>query len=338
MEIGEQPGVARSFEISDPAHAGMVRREAVRQAEHLGMDETDRGAIAIAATEMATNVLKHAGHGKVILDFVAQNGSRGLRLVALDKGPGIGDISMALQDGHSTAGTSGVGLGAIRRLSNWFDIYSYPEKGTCVCAEFWSHNQVPKRDGIQAGVVSVPIRGESVSGDSWTAKSLPGWFLVLVADGLGHGVLAAEASCEAQRILNETKSTSPAVIVQDAHDALRKTRGAAVAVAAIDHEVGKLTFSGLGNIAAVLLNQQNSRGMASHNGTAGHTMPRLKEFAFPWSNNSVLIMHSDGLAARWDLADYPGIWNKSPIVIAAVLYRDFSRDRDDVTVLVAKNI
>ncbi len=338
MEVGEPRGIQISFEISDPSHAGLVRREAVQHAEQLGMNETERGAVAIAATEMATNVLKHAGHGKVILNSMTQNGSRGLQLLALDKGPGIGDVPRALQDGHSTAGTSGNGLGAIRRLSSWFDIYSYPGKGTCVCAEFWPRKSVPKRDRIEVGVVSVPIRGETISGDGWTTRSLPGWFLIMVADGLGHGVLAAEASREAERIVNETKSKSPAVILQDTHDALRKTRGAAVAVASIDCEAGRLMFSGLGNISACLLDPQNSRGIASHNGTAGHEMRKVQEFAFPWNRDSLLIMHSDGLTSRWDLADYPGIWNKSASVIAAVLYRDFSRERDDGTVLVAKSI
>lgn len=333
MEVAVQ----MPFELNDPADAGFLRREAVRYAEQIGMDETDRGGIAIVATEIATNVLKHAGRGKVILDPVAQNGTRGLRLVGLDKGPGIRDISAALRDGHSTAGTSGTGLGAIRRLSSAFEVYSYPEKGTCVWTEFWPNRKPPKRDGLDVGVVSLPIRTEAVCGDGWGVRNLPGWFLLMVVDGLGHGILAAEAAREAERVLTETNSKSPAVILQDTHDALRKTRGAAVAVGAIDCEVGRLTFSGIGNISAVLLDPQNSRGLASHNGTAGHQMRKVQEFAFPWNHDSVLIMHSDGLAGRWNLSDYPGIWNKPASVIAAVLYRDYSRERDDVTVLVAKS-
>ena len=65
-------------------------------------------------------------------------------------------------------------------------------------------------------------------------------------------------------------------------------------------------------------------------------MKRVQEFSFPWNGNNILVMHSDGLATRWDLHSYPGIWNKPPGTIAAILHRDFSRGRDDVTVLVAK--
>ena len=78
--------------------------------------------------------------------------------------------------------------------------------------------------------------------------------------------------------------------------------------------------------------------MASHNGTVGHQMQRVQEFTFPWNADSLLVMHSDGLKSSWDLERYPGIWSKHPGLIAAMLYRDFSRERDDVTVLVAKTL
>jgi len=111
-----------------------------------------------------------------------------------------------------------------------------------------------------------------------------------------------------------------------------------VAVAAIEVEVGRLLFTGVGNVSATLLDGQNSRGLASHNGTAGHEIRKVQEFAFPWNSNNLLVMHSDGVSGRWDLRDYPGIWNKPASVIAAVLYRDFVRERDDATVLVAKSV
>ena len=77
--------------------------------------------------------------------------------------------------------------------------------------------------------------------------------------------------------------------------------------------------------------------MASHNGTVGHQLQRIQEFTLPWNSDSILVMHSDGLKSDWDLKRYPGIWSKHPALIAGMFYRDFSRERDDVTVLVAKN-
>ena len=325
-------------EISDPSHAGEARRAAIRCAELISMGESDCGAVAIAVTEMATNVVKHAKAGRIVCERVIQNGAPGLRVLCLDKGPGIRDITKALEDGYSTSQTSGNGLGSVKRLSTHFDIYSLPGLGTCVLAEFWPQKKVPAlKTPIQLGVISVPIHGESVCGDGWAIKPTADSVYLMVVDGQGHGILAAEAAQEAKRVLAQAQSTSPATILQECHDALRKTRGAAAAIASISQEKRTLSFAGLGNISATLLSRNGRRGIASHNGTVGHQIHNVREFTVPWDESSILIMHSDGLVSRWDLENYPGIGSKHASILAAVLYRDFDRQRDDVTVLVAKH-
>jgi anti-sigma regulatory factor (Ser/Thr protein kinase) len=337
MEVNMASAPQFVLDLSESSDPGQARREISRCAESWSMQETDRGGVAIAVTEMATNVIKHAKHGKIICEPVGNNGSRGLRVIAVDAGPGIRDVATALVDGYSTAGTAGNGLGAVKRLSTYFDIYTGADRGTCVMAEFWPHKKSPANAALQLGVVCVPVRGETVCGDGWNVKAINGRTTLMLVDGLGHGFLAAEAAREAEAILAEAESASPCAILRDCHDALKKTRGAAVAVAAIDHERRILTFCGLGNISASLLTPEGSRGIASHNGTVGHTFHHSQEFTFPWNENSVLVMHSDGLGSRWDLDRYPGLSRKHPSLMAAVLYRDFARERDDVTVLVAKN-
>jgi len=337
MEVSEQSAAQWILEISDSSQPGEARRAAVLFAEQLGMSETDRGAVAIAVTELATNILKHAKRGYMFGGRLSVEGTVGMRVLAIDRGPGIRNIASALEDGYSTTGTAGNGLGAVRRLSTSFDIYSAPGRGTCVLADFWPGKKTPKNGPMQIGALSIALQGESVCGDSWLFKTSRSTEWLMVADGLGHGVYAAEAAREAERVLVESESASPASIMRDCHDALKKTRGAAVAIATIDHDKGTISFSGLGNISAILANGAHTRGLASHNGTVGHQMLRVQEFTFPWGKDSTLIMHSDGLATRWNLADYPGILNKHPSLIAAVLYRDFCRERDDVTVLVARN-
>jgi len=195
----------------------------------------------------------------------------------------------------------------------------------------------PKVSPLQVGVVSVPMRGEPVCGDGWKSKMHADLTYIMLVDGLGHGVFASEAAREAERILTEVQYGSPSVVLRDCHDALKKTRGAAVAIAAIDQRNRLLFFCGLGNISAMLLSANRRRGIASHNGTVGHNFHRAQEFTLPWYDDSILIMHTDGIGTRWDLDRYPGITRKHPNLIAAVLYRDFSRQRDDATVLVAKN-
>jgi anti-sigma regulatory factor (Ser/Thr protein kinase) len=323
-------------EIGDSSHVGEARRAAVESAEGLGMQESDAGAVAIAVTELGTNLIKHAKSGRIIFERVGDE-VLGLRVLSVDKGPGIQNISTALEDGFSTAGTGGNGLGAVKRLSTQFDIYSMRDRGTCVLAEFWPKKKLPALvSQLHLGVISLPLRGESACGDGWASRANADTIHLLVVDGLGHGTFASEAAREAERVFKETESTSPSAMLLDCHDALRKTRGAAAAIAAINRNARTLSFAGLGNISATLISGESRRGLASHNGTLGHQMRRIQEFTFPWNQDSMLIMYSDGLTSRWDMDRYPGIISKHPSIIAGALYRDFERERDDVTVMVAK--
>lgn len=324
-------------ELHDASQSGEVRRRAVACAEEIGLSEPDRGKIAVVVTEMATNLLKHARSGCILLSPIGKNGNSGLRVTALDKGPGIGNISEALEDGRSTAGTMGTGLGAIRRLSHSFEIYSTPS-GTVIVSEFFPQGKAPLHDSpLRYGTVTLPLKGEQVNGDGWSVRKVGNCVLFMVVDGLGHGPQAAEAAREAEGLVAKITDFTPTSILQDVHDALKKTRGAAMSVSVIDLEKRLLHFAGMGNVAAYIISPSVSRTMPSHNGTLGHQVHRIQQFSYPWNPDSILIMHSDGLNTRWNLGDYPGIWAKQPALIAGLLYRDFARGRDDVTVLVAKN-
>ncbi len=325
------------IEVSESSQAGEARRRAAQLAEELRLDEAQRSDVALVTTEMASNLLKHAGRGHILFQRLSEDANAGMRVMSVDNGPGIADVARALLDGPVGTGSLGSGLGAIKRVPDSFDLYSVPGLGTVVSAEFWCP-KVPNapRTPIQVAVISEPIRGEDVCGDGWSVRSYRAGALLMVADGLGHGILASEAAREAERIFSLSKESSLGGILQNVHDALKKTRGAAVALARIDVEKGLLNFAGIGNIGGAIVEGDVSRGMTSHNGTVGQQMERVQEFTYPWNPGSILIMHSDGLTGRWDLARYPGILTKPASVIAALLHRDFNRGRDDVTVLVAK--
>ena len=328
------------IEVKESSQTGEARRKAAEFAQELQLGEVRAGAVALVATEMATNLVKHAGNGTMLFQRIRENGSSGLRLLAIDKGPGISDVTKALQDGHSTAGSMGTGLGAVRRLSDEFEVYSASGMGTLIRAEFWpdKHSDSQSQQMLVTGAVSEPIQGEEECGDGWGFRRFADSVVLMVVDGLGHGILAAEAAREGEQILAKAQSDSPLQILQDIHDALRKTRGAAVAVARINEGKGLVSFAGVGNISASIVSPGLSRSLASHNGTVGHHMPRVQEFTYPWNADNILVMHSDGLTSRWDLDRYPGIWSKHPSVIAAMLHRDFCRRRDDVTVVAAKTV
>jgi anti-sigma regulatory factor (Ser/Thr protein kinase) len=326
--------------ITEESQVGEARRIAVALATELGFSETDCGKVAIVATEAAKNTVKHACEGELLLRSLKTVGGYSLEIVALDRGSGMANVGLCLRDGFSTAGTPGTGLGAIKRLSSFFDIHSMPQVGTALLARLESgknRRESPSNGNyLENGVIHLPKAGEQISGDAWAVENLVDKDLILVADGLGYGVLAAEASQEAVRVFQENVKLGPKAILEKAHPALKNTRGAAAAIAKIDRTRQTVCFAGVGNISGVIFTDTQTRSMVSYNGTVGHQMRKVEEFVYPWSQHSLLIMHSDGLATQWDLNRYPGLATRHPTLIAAVLYRDFKRIRDDVTVIVAK--
>jgi anti-sigma regulatory factor (Ser/Thr protein kinase) len=329
-----------SFVITELSQAGEARRFANRLAlEKLGFNETEGGKVSIVVTEIATNLVKHAGGGELIFRTLEHGQTKGIEVLALDKGEGMMNIAECLRDGYSTAGSPGNGLGAIQRLSTLFEINSVPGIGTAVVSQLWK-SALPRPSvppSIELGVISIPIRGEQVCGDSWATGTHNSNFHAIVADGLGHGILAAEASTEAITIFEKSLSQTPQNILRITHDALRKTRGAAVAIATLNTQEMEVRYSGLGNVNAVIVSSgRKSQSLVSNNGTAGADFFKTSEFNYCWSKDSVLIMHSDGISARWHLDRYPGLLTRHPSLIAGVLYRDYKRGTDDSTILVIR--
>jgi anti-sigma regulatory factor (Ser/Thr protein kinase) len=331
------------FPIGEIGEVSAARRAGVSLARRLGFDETMAGRLALLITESATNIVKHATRGQVILRAISEKSRDGVEVLALDSGPGITNLASSMRDGISTAGTYGVGLGAIRRLADDFDIYTGPGRGTIVWMQLWRNaagsahrerNERDERDEWDIGVICLPLASEDECGDDWqVVHHGPGSLSVMVADGLGHGPEAARASRGAVDAILRSGKSPPAQILSDAHATLNGTRGAAVAVACISALAGQLHFAGVGNIEARILEGEAGRHMVSHNGIVGSNLRKVQEFTFSWLQESMLIMHSDGLGTRWNLANYPGLSARHPALIAAVLYRDFARARDDITVL-----
>lgn len=315
-----------------------ARRIAAGVARAAGFGAVDEGRAALVATELAGNLVRHARGG----EFLVQGGEEGaacVEMLALDRGPGMADITACLRDGFSTAGTPGTGLGAIQRQSETFDVQSLPGVGSIVLARLWRGRlaPAPPLDGrLASGVVNLPKVGEQVCGDSWGLAAGPNAAALLVADGLGHGPLAAAASLEAVRLFRRAPFGPPAEVLQVVHAGLRPTRGAAVAVARLELGAAELVFAGIGNIAGAILAGGEVRRLPSMSGTAGHTAQRIREFRYPIAGNTLLVLCSDGLLTSWSLDRYPGVAGRDPLLIAGLLYRDFNRGRDDVTVAVLK--
>src|SRR6185437_12752760 len=159
-------------------------------------------------TEAASNLHKHAEQGSLPLCVNRDGPQPGIDLVTIDAGPGVRDVSAALRDGHSTAGTLGIGLGAIQRLADFADLYSRPGHGTSLVARFLpvlaggtTPPYPPALGGAArppnpprwAGLIR-PITGETECGDAYGVVPADGAVTAVLCDGLGHGPLAAAAA------------------------------------------------------------------------------------------------------------------------------------------------
>ena len=105
--------------VAERSRVAEARRLASIAAAERGFAAGDIGRVAIVATELATNLVKHAGGGDIFITPFDDCEGRGLELLALDKGPGISDLQRALSDGYSTTGSAGTGLGAVRRNATY---------------------------------------------------------------------------------------------------------------------------------------------------------------------------------------------------------------------------
>jgi len=326
-----------SLAVHDQSQVAEARREAIQIAARQGFSDSDAGRIALVVTELATNLLKHGSGGELLAGTFDDMDGVGVELIALDKGAGMKNVAACLEDGYSSAGSAGKGLGAVMRQSSVVDIASWPGIGTAVIARI-----APGKPGIDPsapkagwGAVAVPMPGQTVCGDSWSVANTAAGRTLMVVDGLGHGPDAAEASVEAVRLFNRFNGHQVPTLLEYIHGGLRATRGAAVSIARYDAAERKIVYSGVGNVAGALLINGALRRMVSMAGTAGFNARKIQAFDYPFASGLV-ILHSDGLQSSWTLDRYPNLVSFHPTLIAAILYRDFNRGRDDATVLVGK--
>ncbi|MFJ2480066.1 ATP-binding protein [Pseudomonas sp. NPDC087598] len=316
--------------IEDSSQIGHARRSAQQLAEQHGFGESDAGRVALIATELASNLLKHAGHGELHLRLLPRQGDAGIEMIAVDRAKGF-DLQACLTDGFSTGGTQGIGLGAVSRQADVFDVYA-DHRGAVLLARLYPRSD--RQADLLYGVSQHSLHNDPACGDVWHLAYHGGDISALIVDGLGHGEDAEKAARAGEQAFADAPFSSPVMLMEDMHREMIGTRGGAVAFAQFHADRASLTFAGVGNIGASLIAADKSRGLASHPGIVGGQYRKAQPFDYAHVNGHLLIMYSDGLQSRWNLQDYPGLVHRHPAVIASVLHRDFCRGRDDVTVLV----
>jgi anti-sigma regulatory factor (Ser/Thr protein kinase) len=321
----------RWLRVEDPSAASACRGAALALAGRLAFPPARIDQLTLAVTEAASNLHKHASQGSMLLRIARGESHPGIEMVTIDGGPGFRDTDAALRDGHSTSGTLGIGLGAVRRLADFCDLYSVPGKGTALVARFWPTPH--PGPAPYAGLVRA-ITGETECGDVFGAVETEGQLTAVLCDGLGHGPLAARAAMEAVAAVLEDPAGEPAALIERAHRRVTHTRGGAIAVV---QTAGSLVrFAGLGNIAAAILANGARKGMLSVPGIVGHQARTIRQFEYTAPPGAAIVLHSDGISSRWQPAALPGLNARDPLLVAAALLAQAGSRRDDAGVLVLK--
>ncbi len=339
--ISQASGDVRWLRVEDSSAAAACRNAALTMASRLGFPEARADQVALAVTEAASNLHKHASQGLMLLRIGRDSGKPGIEMVTIDAGPGVRDTRAALRDGHSTRGSLGIGLGTISRLADFCDLYSAPGRSTALVARFWAQPRPdpPRPDqpgpgpARYAGLVR-PITGETECGDAFGVAETDHGLIGVLCDGLGHGPLAATAAMEAVTAILAEPAAEPAALVERAHRAVSHTRGGALGVVQAAGPV--IRFAGLGNIVAMILADGTRRGMVSVPGIVGHQARTIRQFDYAAPPGAAVILHSDGISTRWEPRLLPGLNTRDPLVVAAALLAEAGTRRDDAGVLVLK--
>lgn len=346
--------VFHSVKISDDAEVGAARRALLRYAATLEFSETELAELEIVAQELGTNAVRYATGGGWLHWSSAPGTAPGVELCYWDKGPGIHDLDRAVRDGVSTSGSLGGGLGAIHRLTDEFDVYSTERAatarlslsrrttyGTIILARKWVAASGVARRGPTSfaerlGVWSRPQPGEDANGDAYFVSRHGESTLLAVVDGLGHGRGAQIASRAALDVLEGWRGEPLDDIFYAVHDALRATRGGVMGACVVNHQEETFHYAGVGNVEVRVFDAPQPVRPVSVNGTLGARLSGVRVWSHPWAEGATIVMATDGISASWDIASYPGLLRKNPQLLAGVLLRDFGRDSDDATVLVAR--
>ncbi|HLG14594.1 MAG TPA: ATP-binding protein [Blastocatellia bacterium] len=322
---------------SDVSEASRIARTMTLD---LGCDETTCSEIALVASELAANLVKHTRGGWLTLSPIDSGGRIGIQIESVDHGPGIPDVERALTDGFSTAGGLGYGLGAVNRLMDDLDIQSRraDQPGTRIVCKRWLGGLATSLAPcpLEFGVAARPHPTMTVSGDAFVVKRWEESALVGVIDGLGHGEFAHRAGATARHYV-ETHFTQPLdAIFLGVARACRATRGVVMALGRFDWAQERMTFASIGNVEARVFGADEPMNFIVRRGVLGGSSPMPMVTHHRWKTSNVMVLHSDGLATRWRWEDIADLAGSSATAVAHRLLQKLARDDDDATVLVVK--
>ena len=338
--------------INENYHVGIAIRKVSKLAEELGFSEIELSEISIVVSELANNLIKHeAIEGKIICSLIEEGTEKLIQIISEDKGPGISNVETVMEDGYSTNGSLGIGLGAIKRLMSDFRITSnidnvkparYNNNWSQIGTKIITKKYLSQREDIannsqrrtKFGIFSRSKYGEKYNGDTYFLKHFEDKAIAAVIDGLGHGQAASEASTIARLYLVENYKKPLDVIINGLHERLKGTRGVVISIALIDDKEGVLEYVGIGNVLTRIFNSTTPINPVKYSGCLGYILRNFRVFRYPWIKGNIIIMTSDGISERYVTNKYPNFFKKHPIIIASTILKEYGKAHDDATILV----
>jgi anti-sigma regulatory factor (Ser/Thr protein kinase) len=325
------------FIVDGEHQISFAREEAKSIAKKFGFGNPKLEEIAIIVSELASNIHKYAGAGKIIIvPFVSAN-LKALDIYSVDHGPGIEDINRVLQDGYTTKTSLGIGLGAVKRMSDEFDIYSFFKDSLInknITIIFSRKYLKDSEKHYKFAFLSRALKGEDYNGDALFLNIEGKKLTAALIDGIGHGEIAYTASYRAINYLIKNYEKNLDDILQDIDKELNHTFGAVASIIKIDKQKRKMIHAGVGNISARVLNAVNKINPISTNGYLGSNKIKIKTEEYDWSPNNIIIMTSDGIREKWNLSYYNELMAKHPAIIAQFIFQFFAKPNDDASIFV----
>lgn len=306
-------------------------------AGEIGFAEKDREEICLVVTELASNLVKHATGGR--LKFECTDERAGMQIESEDTGPGIPDVEKAIADGYSTSGSLGIGLGAVNRLMDELEFYSESPTGVRIVCQRWlrSPHAAIFSPRLEFGAATRSFHRQPENGDAFVIRQWDGYALAGVIDGLGHGQFARRASQTARQYIDQHFDQSLDNLFRGVGRVCRVTRGVVMALVRFDFQREKLTVASIGDIETRLIGNSAKFNYIVRRGVVGYNAPNPVCSDYPWTRESLLIMHSDGIQTHWDWEQFGHLKREAPGIVAQRLLAALGKNEDDATVLVAKN-
>lgn len=325
--------------VSSPPELRHAEDCARRVAGELGFSARDCDDIALAVAELASNLLKHAAGGELRFEPMQSAGRTGLRVESLDCGPGIADFERALRDGYSSVGSLGTGLGTVNRLMDDLEYHALPAGGSRIVCSRWLRTETHRRARqLEIGVASRAYRQGLENGDAFVSREWGSGALVGVIDGLGHGQFAHRAAQVARQYIDQHYDLPLEAVFRGVGRTCQATRGVVMALALFDHDRKRFTCASIGNIELRVHGSAAPIRFIARRGVVGQQAPVPVAEEYPWEEGMTLVMHSDGVRARWSWSDFPTLWRERPSQIAQRLLCALGREDDDATVLVVRSV